>query len=141
MYLEEMNDRHAQEDEKEEWVRNYFHKLKEALPSKGVEAYAVVGGKLIAETPWDGIEEYDYRQSEWYQKAVAAEGAVIFTDAYQGQAKEEWVVSIAALEPKSQDAIFWICVKKLFRHFMIIRAFREMETTICVMQRGSFSNI
>lgn len=117
MYLEEMNDRHAQEDEKEEWVRDYFYKLKEALPSKGVEAYAVVGGKLIAETPWDGMEEYDYRQSEWYRKATAAEGAVIFTDAYQGQAKEEWVVSIAAVEPKSQDAIILDLCKETFQAF------------------------
>ncbi len=119
IYLDEMNGRNAGEEEKEKWVRDYFHKIQEALPNVGVEAYAVIGGRLITEDDWDGMEEYDFTQSIWYRKAAEANGDVIFTDAYQGQREDagEWVVSIAAIEPESGDGIVLDLSKETFRAF------------------------
>ncbi len=119
IYLEEMNGRNAGEEEKEKWVRDYFRKIQEALPNVGVEAYAVVGGRLITENSWEGMEKYDFTESIWYRKAAEAKGEIIFTDAYQGQKEKagEWVVSIAAIEPESGDGIVLDLSKETFRAF------------------------
>lgn len=117
IYLKEMDGRNAGTGEKEEWIRDYFKKLREALPSDGVSAYAVLDGALIAETPWDGMEAFDYTQSVWYQKAFAAQGEVIFTDVYHGAAREDWVVSMAAVQPETGDAIILDLTRETFLAF------------------------
>lgn len=115
-YLEEMNESNVSDGEKEKWVRDFFFKMKETLPEAGVEAYAVLDGRLLAENPWDGMETYDFTESEWYRRAVEAEGAVIFTNAYDGQ-KNGWVVSAAAIDPESGDGIILDMSSETFRDF------------------------
>ncbi len=116
-YLEEMHEMGVGEEEREEWVRDYFYKMKEALPEAEVEAYAILNGRLIAERPWDGMEEYDYTRSEWYQKAAGAGGGVIFTDAYVGENRDDWVVSVAAVDLESGDGIILDLWKDSFHVF------------------------
>ncbi len=116
VYLKEMNESHVSDAEKEKWVQDFFLKMKETLPEAGVEAYAVLDGRLLAEKPWEGMEEYDFTQSEWYRKAVEADGAVIFTNAYGAQ-KEGWVVSAAAIDPESGDGIVLDLSSETFQEF------------------------
>ncbi len=116
VYLEEMNASNVSDAEKEKWVRDFFRKMRETLPEAGVEAYAILDGRLLAENPWEGMEDYDFTGSEWYQEAVEAKGAVIYTDAYYGQ-KEGWVVSAAAIDPESGDGIILDLSRETFQEF------------------------
>lgn len=116
VYLEEMNESNVSDVEKEKWMLDFFRKMKETLPEAGVEAYAVLDGRLLAENPWEGMEDYDFTQSDWYREAVEARGAVIYTDAYYGQ-KEGWVVSVAAIDPDSGDGIILDLSRETFEDF------------------------
>lgn len=92
-------------EEIEEWIIGYFEIAGENMESNIADAYAVVDGRVIAASPWEGIEAYDYAGSSWYQQAIEAEGEVIFTNAYEDQVYRNQVVTIAAADPETGNAI------------------------------------
>ena len=65
-----------------EWMDVYFMRLDMVLGAGAVDPYIVMDGKIIAANPWEGDATYDIYSTEWYQKALAADGQVIFTDVY-----------------------------------------------------------
>ena len=92
-------------EEIEEWIIGYFEIAGENMENNIADAYAVVDGRVIAASPWEGIEAYDYADSSWYQQAIEAEGEVIFTNAYEDQVYRNQVVTIAAADPETGNAI------------------------------------
>lgn len=92
-------------EEIEEWIIGYFDIAGENMENNIADAYAVVDGRVIAASPWEGIEAYDYADSSWYQQAIEAEGEVIFTNAYEDQVYRNQVVTIAAADPETGNAI------------------------------------
>lgn len=89
----------------EDWIVGYFEITRENMEGNIADAYAVVDGRVIAASPWEGIENYDYAATSWYRQAVEAEGDVIFTNAYEDQIYRRQVVTIAAADPKTGNAI------------------------------------
>lgn len=89
----------------EEWLIDYFEKTGESMGADCADAYAVIGGRTIAYSPWKEIEDYDFRQTDWYRQAIEAEGAVIFTDAYVDSVYGEQVITIAAADSETGNAV------------------------------------
>ncbi|HIQ83106.1 MAG TPA: response regulator [Candidatus Pullichristensenella stercorigallinarum] len=65
-----------------EWMDIYFERLTTVLGEGAVDPYAVIDGQILAANPWDGDATYDLFATEWYQKAIEANGKVVFTDLY-----------------------------------------------------------
>lgn len=89
----------------EEWITRYFAKTRESMNGNVADAYAVLNGKVIADLPWEGIEEYDYANAAWYRQAMKAEGKVIFTNAYKDSVYGKQVITIAAADPGTGNAV------------------------------------
>lgn len=60
----------------------YFNRVDSVLGSGVVDPYVVLNGEILAATPWEGDESYDYAAAPWYRQAVAAGGGVVFTPVY-----------------------------------------------------------
>ena len=82
-------------EEMRQWADIYFTRLDSVLGEGVVDPYVVLDGEIIAAHPWDGDENYDVESAEWYQRAVAAEGKVIFTDLYTDVIYDKPVITIA----------------------------------------------
>lgn len=63
-------------------LAEYTNYMSQVLGAEIIDPYAVVNGKIVAANPWEGDEDYDYSQKEWYTEALAADGDIVFTDAY-----------------------------------------------------------
>ena len=66
----------------QEGLAEYTEYMSQVLGAEIIDPYAVVDGKIVAAHPWDGDEDYDYTQKEWYTNALAANGKIVFTDVY-----------------------------------------------------------
>lgn len=65
-----------------DFLETYFQRVDAVLGNGVVDPYVVLNGEILAANPWEGDVDYDYAATEWYQQAVAADGAVIFTPVY-----------------------------------------------------------
>lgn len=104
-YLEDMDDEDVDAGVFKQWLADYFEKSSAVLNASSLDIYAVLHGQLISAS---GLrdEDYDYREQSWYQQAMAAEGKVIFTDAYaSGVYGGEMVVTVAVSAAGSDNAI------------------------------------
>ena len=82
-------------EEMRQWADIYFTRLDSVLGEGVVDPYVVLDGEIIAAHPWDVDETYDVESTEWYQRAVAADGKVIFTDLYTDVIYDKPVITIA----------------------------------------------
>ena len=78
-----------------QWTDIYFARLDSVLGEGVVDPYVVLNGEIIAAHPWAGDKSYDVESTEWYQRAVAADGEVIFTDLYMDVIYDKPVITIA----------------------------------------------
>ena len=93
--VENWKERGWTRQEIETWLEIYFERFQKVAGENVVDPYAVVDGEIIAANPWEGDSSYDVTATEWYQKARAAEGAVIFTGAYSDAVSGKQVITIA----------------------------------------------
>ena len=66
----------------QDYLARYADFLEEVLGARIIDPYAVIDGKIVAATLWEGDEGYDYAAQAWYQSALEAEGRIVFTDVY-----------------------------------------------------------
>ena len=81
----------------QQWLKGYSHQLEEILEGPIIDPYAVIDGTIVAANPWEGDDDYDYSQTQWYQKAVSADGSIIFTNAYIDAITGKALVTIASI--------------------------------------------
>ena len=97
-YGTHMIDARDQEGDTEEELRNriqqYCLRIQTVLDDQ-VDPYVVYDGKIIAANPWEGDDSYDYTSAVWYQKAMEADGQVVFTDVYTDAIYNRTVVTVA----------------------------------------------
>lgn len=55
----------------------YTQYMSQVLGADIIDPYAVVDGKIVTANPWEGNEDYDYTQKEWYTNALAADGKIV----------------------------------------------------------------
>ena len=82
-------------DEVQQWLVLYFLRMQEILGEEAVDPYAVIDGEIVAANPWEGDENYDASQTEWYRRALEARGEVIFTNVYTDAISGNPVVTVA----------------------------------------------
>lgn len=104
-YIRDMTEEGVSQRQMEEWIVDYFEKAKDNMDGNIADSYAVVDGRVIAASPWEGIENFDYADTPWYHQAMEAGGEVIFTNAYEDQVYRSQVVTIAAADPETGNAI------------------------------------
>lgn len=63
-------------------LAEYTDYMAQVLGADIIDPYAVVNGKIVTANPWEGDEDYDYSQKEWYTDALEADGKIVFTDVY-----------------------------------------------------------
>ena len=98
-YVNELIRSGADDKEIQNWMVDYFKKITKLYGDKVIDPYAVIGGKIIAVTPWEGDNSYEYEDTEWYQMAMTDKGKVVFTDTYEDAiTKESIITSSIALE-------------------------------------------
>ncbi len=79
----------------QQWLARYSDHLSQVLGVAVFDPYVVVNGEIIAADPWDGDTSYHYRDSQWYQKALDADGDFIFTDAYTDAVTGKQIITLA----------------------------------------------
>ena len=76
-------------------IQMYLQMVSHTLGDNVIDPYVMIDGKIIAANPWEGDEEYDIYQTEWYQKAMEADGEIIYTDGYKDAITGKTIVTIA----------------------------------------------
>lgn len=87
-------------------IQMYLQMVSHTLGDNVIDPYVVIDGKIIAANPWEGDEEYDIYQTEWYQKALEADGKIIYTDGYKDAITGETIVTIAKKSKTGTVAAF-----------------------------------
>ena len=87
-----------------EWMDLYFQQLGAVLGQGVVDPYLVLNGEILAANPWEGNDTYDVYSTEWYQKAVAADGEAIFTNVYTDAIFQKPVIT-AAQKSSAAEAV------------------------------------
>ena len=94
----------ADQEEMQSWISMYFQRLQDVLGERGVDPYAVLNGEILAANPWEGMEHYDVENAVWYQGAMMAGGAVIFTNVYTDTVYGTPVITVAQ-KCRNSDAV------------------------------------
>ena len=79
----------------EKIIHLYFNNIIEVMGEDNIDPYVVMDGRIIAANPWEGDATYDYTQADWYQNALASNGDVVFTDAYEDVITGKYIVTIS----------------------------------------------
>ena len=87
-----------------EWMDLYFQQLGAVLGQGVVDPYLVLNGEILAANPWEGDDTYNVYSTEWYQKAVAADGEAIFTNVYTDAIFQKPVIT-AAQKSSAAEAV------------------------------------
>lgn len=82
LYTDAAIDNADPEQAMQQGLEEYADYMSQVLGAHIIDPYAVVNGKIVAANPWEGDENYDYSQKEWYTEALAADGKIVFTDVY-----------------------------------------------------------
>lgn len=82
-------------EEIQQWMEGYSSQMEDVLGALIIDPYAVIDGQIVAAVPWEGDEAYDYRETQWYQKAEASKDALIYTDVYEDAITGKQIVTLA----------------------------------------------
>lgn len=104
-YINDQTNAGESVEKMEEWITSYFEKTGDSMIGNAADTYAVINGKVIADKPWEHMENYDYSQKVWYRQAMEARGEVIFTNAYKDTVYGYQVITIAAANPDTGNAV------------------------------------
>lgn len=94
-YIDEQVEKGKNPKELQNWMHDLFHHVSEMFGNRSVDIYAVINDKIVAANPWFGDHEYDFKNTEWYKKAMEANGNVIFTNVYSDVITKKPVVTVA----------------------------------------------
>lgn len=116
-YINEDIDENLPLEDSQEWMAHYTTYLSDIFDAEIMDPYAVIDGNIVAAVPWEGDENYDYSTTEWYQKALAADGAVVYTNAYKDAITGEPMVTLACkLDGEGNVLAFDILLKNFHTH-------------------------
>lgn len=95
IYINQQIDTGASDEELQQWMAEFSDHIAQALDVAIIDPYAVIDGHIVAAVPWTGDEDYDYASTEWYSKALEADGQIIFTNAYTDAITGKSLVTLA----------------------------------------------
>ena len=92
--LDRMVQETSNTEELQKWINGFFEDIQN-VTSGTVDPYAVLNGTVTGKGEGARGQDYDYASTEWYQRAMEAEGKVIYTDLYEDAVYGRKVVTIA----------------------------------------------
>lgn len=98
-----------------ELLQRFFRNAIAVTGGKAIDPYAVVDGRIIAASPWEGDASYAVTYATWYQKAIAAGGKVVFSDAYKDAITGRPVITIAQKSSDTDDVMAFDVFPEQFR--------------------------
>lgn len=104
-YLEDNVEANPDSEAMEKRMFRFFEWAREAAGDYEIHCHAIIDGKIISEYEEDVPEDYDYKQSVWYQEIQNAKEDVVFTNAYESVIDGSQVVSVAAVNDETGDII------------------------------------
>lgn len=104
-YVDEMEQDELYYENVQNWMKDYFTKMTNVLGEDVVDPFAVIDGQIIAQNPWEGDDNYDYKSSSWYQLALENQGEVVFTDAYQDAITQEIIFTASVSLAQDGDVL------------------------------------
>lgn len=113
-YINDWAGEDASEEKIEAWINDYFKEASGIIKGDILDLYAVVDGKILASRSSKGIESYNFFEEPWYEMAKAADGKVIFTDAYEDSIHKCQVVTIAMANPSTGNAVAFDIIPEVF---------------------------
>ena len=120
-------------EELREWMSSYFSQLNTVLGDGVVDPYMVLDGQILAANPWSGDGTYDVYSTEWYQKALAADGQVIFTNVYTDAIYQKPVIT-AAQRCQTSDTVMAFDILPEYFHFETVDLIPESSFFLCDSQ-------
>ena len=98
-----------------ELLQRFFRNAIAVTGGKAIDPYAVVDGRIIAASPWEGDASYAVTYASWYQQAIAAGGKVVFSDAYKDAITGRPVITIAQKSSDTDDVMAFDVFPEQFR--------------------------
>ncbi|MBP3477766.1 MAG: response regulator [Lachnospiraceae bacterium] len=144
-YINDQTEDGESQEKVEEWITSYFEKTRDSMEGNDADAYAVVDGKVIADKPQNDIESYDYANEVWYRQAMEARGEVILTDVFEDSVSGSQVITIAAANPDTGNAVaFDLFPENFEKSHEDLQLFENSSYYVCdsvgevIFQRASF---
>ncbi len=103
--LNDMVSVNISEDRMMNVIQTFFRQAKSSTNDDNLLCYVILNGKLIASDDVEGIDTYDYKKQEWYKRALAGNGEVIFTNSYLTEKDRSNVVTISAANQVTGNAV------------------------------------
>ena len=101
-YMEDLGQDSADIQVFQTWLADFFEKSTTLLHAESLDLYAVLNGQFISASGDEHLN-YDYQSESWYQQALAADGKVIYTDAYPSSRHNGRLVVTAAVSAAGSD--------------------------------------
>lgn len=105
MQINDMVDADISEERMLNVIHTFFKLAKSSANDEDLLCYVILNGKLVPSDDIEGIESYNYKKQEWYKRAVAADGEVIFTNSYLTEKDRSNVVTISAANKETGNAV------------------------------------
>ena len=86
-------------------IKTFFKQAKSSTKDEDLLCYVILNGRLIASDNVEGIESYNYKNQEWYKRALDANGEVVFTNSYLTEKDKPNVVTISAANRETGNAV------------------------------------
>lgn len=99
------------------WIQQFLNNMSQLMELHGLELYGSVNNRIVAATYWEGDATFDPSGTEWYQKAIAANGKIIYTTAYTDARLQQTVVTIARSINNNRDVLAVDLYPELFTNW------------------------
>lgn len=114
-YVSEDAVSYMDQDTLELYLKRYFQDAIHVMGEGVIDPYAVVNGEIVAANPWTGDSVYDVSETEWYRKALEADGKVIFTNAYTDVVSGKAVITAAVKGEGTNNVVAFDVFPENFR--------------------------
>lgn len=137
-YTNSKIDENASQNEIASLLKDYSEKVGLTLKDSIIDPYAVINGEIVAANPWEGDEDYDYRATEWYQKALSYNGEIVYTNIYKDVITGKNMVTLAVkLHGVNNVLAFDIIIENFTKHENSI----AISDKFCYILYGADDNI
>lgn len=97
-----------------------------------ISPYAVINGEIIAATPWEGDDTYEYEDKDWYKNAVEANGEVVYSNVYSDAITNKYIYTISKeLEEEGNIIAIDIYINESFMNNAIYTLPEDSSVYIC----------
>lgn len=83
------------EEQLSAWLGLYFSRVIGVVGENVIDPYAAIGDRIYGAQPWEGDTNYDFYNTQWYQKALENDGETAFTDVYIDAIYDRPVITIS----------------------------------------------